>query len=403
MEQHSSEQQHHRGPRSRRPGKHRLEAWLWKDVHRQVIRSIDHPSLVPSEASVSSASRCELVCSYSWAIGQDEKIHIPGSAAVFQNIPLPVTIPKDRGTFFVDQNAARVPDFPFAPLFRATASMNPSFRFDDIDVLVNRNSLRKLLDFSAGRSQDSFRVNLHLVHRTLVIERCERTARELISGSKNSGWGRNFERKFTTYPPGLEDSAAHHRALRYQLGDLACVVRFEVDACYEKTGEGSCSEPLEGAMGRLAVGDGPGEVAASPKLPTQPSMAQATAAEIKTAIKPKSPSAYMPQLWFGRTPWLIIGQHANGTFEQLKITHVAARFTNWEERHQADLRKLVTVLAHLRQAVEEHGGRHCVAIYEKTAKTPEIKVYSSCVVKQAVPDDLRRKLWKSQINGPPTL
>ncbi|KAK1451094.1 hypothetical protein CCUS01_11273 [Colletotrichum cuscutae] len=83
MEQHSSEQQHHRGPRSRRPGKHRLEAWLWKDVHRQVIHSIDHPSLVPSEASVSSASRCELVCSYNWVVGQDEKIHIPGSAAVF--------------------------------------------------------------------------------------------------------------------------------------------------------------------------------------------------------------------------------------------------------------------------------------------------------------------------------
>ncbi|KAK1451093.1 hypothetical protein CCUS01_11272 [Colletotrichum cuscutae] len=30
--------------------------------------------------------------------------------------------------------------------------MNLSFRFDDIDVLVNRNSLRKLFDFSTGRS-----------------------------------------------------------------------------------------------------------------------------------------------------------------------------------------------------------------------------------------------------------
>ncbi|KAK0369742.1 hypothetical protein CLIM01_12900 [Colletotrichum limetticola] len=191
-----------------------MSFWLWKNVHRQVIHSIGHSSLIPSEASVSSDSGYKLVCSYNWAVGQDEKIHIPvGSAAVFRDVPLPVAIPKDRGTFFVDQNAARAPEFPFTPLFRATASMNPSFRFDDIDILVNRNSLRKLLDFSAGRSQDSFCVILHLVHRTLVIERCERTARELISGSKNSGWGRNFERIFTKYPLGLEDSTAYHRAL----------------------------------------------------------------------------------------------------------------------------------------------------------------------------------------------
>ncbi|KAI8278781.1 geranylgeranyl pyrophosphate synthetase [Colletotrichum sp. SAR11_57] len=321
-------------------------------------------------------------------------------AAVFQNVDLPIAVSKDRGTFFVDQNAARVPEFPFAPLFRATTSMNPSFRFDDVDILVNRNSLRKLLDFSAGRSQDSFRLNLHLVHRTLVIERCERTARELISGSKNSGWGRNFERKFTKYPSGLEDSAAHHRALRYQLGDLTCVVRFEVDACYERTAEGTGSESLEGAMGRLTIEDSSSGIATTPQLPKQPPMAQEMAAEIKTATKLKSPSAYMPQLWFGRTPWLIIGQHANGNFEQLKITDTAALFASWEERHQADLRKLVTVLARLREAVAEHGGSHCVAIYEKTANTPGIKVYLSSVLRKAVPDDLRRMLWNSLSTGP---
>ncbi|KAI8233395.1 geranylgeranyl pyrophosphate synthetase [Colletotrichum sp. SAR 10_96] len=130
-------------------------------------------------------------------------------------------------------------------------------------------------------------------------------------------------------------------------------------------------------------------------------MAQSMAAEIKTTTKPKGPSAYMPQLWFGRTPWLIIGQHENGTFAQLKITNTAALFTSWEERNQVDLRKLVTALARLREAVTEHGGSHCVAIYEKTANTPEIKVYPSSAVKKAVPDDLRRMLWDSWSTGPP--
>ncbi|KAH0423706.1 hypothetical protein CcaCcLH18_12002 [Colletotrichum camelliae] len=255
---------------------------------------------------------------------------------------MPIAVPKDRDTVSMVQNAARVPEFPFAPLFRATASMKASFRFDDVDIL----------------------------------------------------------RKFTKYPSGLEDSTAHHQALRYQLGDLTCMLRFEVDACYERTGEGSGSESLEGAIGRPAVEDNPEGIAVPPQPSTQPPMAQSMAAEIKTATKPKAPSAYMPRLWFGRTPWLIIGQHANGNFEQLNITDTAALFASWEERHQADLRKLVTVLAWLREVVREHGGDYCVAIYEKTANTPKIKVYPSHVLRKAVPDGLRRTLWDSWSTGP---
>ncbi|KAF3799152.1 hypothetical protein GCG54_00015338 [Colletotrichum gloeosporioides] len=51
---------------------------------------------------------------------------------------------------------------------------------------------------------------------------------------------------------------AHHQALRHQLGNIAYVVRFEVDAYYEKAGEISSAESLEGAMGRLAVEESSG-------------------------------------------------------------------------------------------------------------------------------------------------
>ncbi|KAK1957307.1 hypothetical protein LY78DRAFT_401263 [Colletotrichum sublineola] len=97
------------------------------------------------------ASGSELVCSYNWRTGHDVRVYIPGFAAIWQDLPLPITLAKDKGAYFVDQNAERVPEFPFEPLFRATATMNQSFRFDDVDPLVNRNSLRKLLDFCAGR------------------------------------------------------------------------------------------------------------------------------------------------------------------------------------------------------------------------------------------------------------
>jgi hypothetical protein len=90
----------------------------------------------------------------------------------------------------VNQNAARVPELPIESLFHATASMNPSFRFDDVDIVINWNSFRKFLDFSADRRQDAFRLNLALVHRTLVVERSESTARTLIRVSQKLSLGK---------------------------------------------------------------------------------------------------------------------------------------------------------------------------------------------------------------------
>ena len=84
--------------------------------------------------------------------------------------------------------------------------MKPSFRFDDVDIIVNRHTLRKLLTFCHGSNQESFRISLHIVHNTLIIERCAQSASQMIYGSALSGYGRNFERTFTQLPPGLENS-----------------------------------------------------------------------------------------------------------------------------------------------------------------------------------------------------
>lgn len=309
---------------------------------------------------------------------------------------LPVTLPKDEGTEFVDQNAARSPEYPFEPLFRAAAFMNPSFRFDHVDVLVNRNSLRKLLDLSAGRRQESFRLNLYLVHRTLVIERCEKNARRLIHGSLNPGWGRMFEKRFAKYPPGLEDSASHHRALQYELGALTCVVRSEVDASYEEgPRSGELSDLLPAMIDSLVIEDSPASKNASRK----PLMAQSTAAEMMTASQDKRLGLYLPQLWFGRTPWLVMGRHSNGTFQEIRITHAEPRFTDWESRRQVELRKLATILTQLRKAVEENRGEHCIAIHQKIDAPSGIRVFPALVSKEAVSTDFRRDFWDCEPRG----
>ncbi|KAH7012563.1 uncharacterized protein B0I36DRAFT_399147 [Microdochium trichocladiopsis] len=155
-------------------------------------------------------------------------------------------------------------------------------------------------------------------------------------------------------------------------------------------------------MAKLSIHDEPVDNTAIARPPGQKAqMTQEMAAEIKTASKPKSLGKNLPQLWFGRTPWLIVGRHAQGTFTECRITNAAAQFADWERRNQADLRMLVAVLGQLREAVKSNGGKHCVAICEKKLFPPVIEVFQSTTAKMAVPDNLRGKIWDAEAGGHP--
>ncbi|KAJ9148652.1 Geranylgeranyl pyrophosphate synthetase [Pleurostoma richardsiae] len=398
-----------------RPRHSRIDVWIWKDViSRKALRTIDGAAIQPAATPVSSQSACDLVSSYNWQDTAEPRIRIPGRAPMWQDVPLPITLSKDSGRSFKDQNAARVPNFPFEPLFRAAALMNPSFRFDDVDIVVNRNSLRKLLDFSEGRVPDTFRVNLLLVRNTLFIERCERSARQLVQGSADPGFGRSFERTFTKFPNGAEDSTAYHRVLRYSLGGLNCVVRFEVDACYDTRAAeqpGKSTDPVANvhdiesitvSMGTLALGGlAVHEAAQQADIRNRGDlMRQSAAAEIKVRATLKPPRHYLPQLWFGRTPWLIIGHHMEGTVNEIKVTDAAALFEDWETRHQASLRRMVAILVELREAARRNGGRSCVAICERNARPHAIKIFAAEGERRPLPEELIRQFWAMEGEGP---
>ncbi len=128
---------------------------------------------------------------------------------------LPVKLLKDNGLRFIDQNAYRCPAYSFAPLFQALSVTKPNFDFAGVDVVVNRNSLRKLLNFAAGRVPDSFRIDLHMLGNTLFICRKEQKNHEILSPDQFVGYGHSFENAFTLPEIGLEDSLSHHRVIRY--------------------------------------------------------------------------------------------------------------------------------------------------------------------------------------------
>lgn len=288
------------------------------------------------------------LCSRYWLYRQSKVVDTVsnlylGGALAWINRTLPVTIPVDSGKHYVDQNKSRAPRYPFEPLFRAAEVMSPDYRFCDVDVVINRNSLRKLLDFCHGRRQDSFRVDLLMVEHTLIVERCEKSATTIVRGSKDSGYGRNFEKAFTQASKGLEDSSSHHRVLSYNLGSLNIAVRFEVDAGLRDSNN---EEPMRGRIKRQKVqDDGSALVEAINllRLGNEQEVAkksrssltavisqgvgttQSSTAEIKSS-KHASVTKSMPQLWFGRTHYLIKGCHLNGIFNKIEATEVAGRF-----------------------------------------------------------------------------
>ncbi|KAK0708499.1 hypothetical protein B0H67DRAFT_648555 [Lasiosphaeris hirsuta] len=260
--------------------------------------------------------------------------------------------------------------------------MSPDFCLDKVDIVTTRNSLRKLLDFCGSRSLQSFRVNISLFKNTLFIEQYD-TA---FMAFQSTGWGHSFEKTFTRFPAGLEASTTYDRFLRYPIGDLNCVVGFEVDACYQGSlgNDGEPAEVTKGPLERVQAGmeqlglssktkAGPPEsktksTTASPTIskagskkppPKPPSnttpkiMPQSTAVEMKSRSKKPGGTVgpYLPQLWFGRTPWLIVGSHIQGTFHHVSVTNVTAHLERWEAERQAELRKLAALLSELREAV----------------------------------------------------
>ncbi|KAK5662395.1 hypothetical protein OQA88_8305 [Cercophora sp. LCS_1] len=370
--------------------------------NEEPIHTIGAADLQPSATPVSSTEPHELICSYNWH--GSKGFHAPGHAPFWQGLPLPKTVPKDRNLKGGPPNHLagwEKTKYPFQQVFQATLQMNPTTRFTNTSIIVTRNSLRKLLDFCSNKSQDSFRINMSLVQNTLLIEQHD----SKYMASQNQGWGHSFERTFTRFPAGLESSTAHDRFLRYKIGHLECVVGFEVDACYHAPNNTNLDDAID--LENLSLGEtmgkGTGKGPMKQKVSTEKGvmgkgadmevMPQSTCAELKsTARKSKPLNAILPQLWFGRTPWLIIGSHTDGTFDKITVTDAAAHFKQWETERQVELGKLAAVLSELRDAVRMNNGEGCAAVYEKGSYARVIKVYA--VEKgRVVPGEIARRFW----------
>jgi hypothetical protein len=307
----------------------------------------------------------------------------------------------------MDQNAYRVPKYPFEPAFQGLSIMNPNMNLDTVDIVANRNSFRKLIDFAAGSKRDPWCMGLHMVNNTLFISRKEKHATQMIFGAANSGYGHNFEKAFTKPEDDMDNSSSHHRVIRYHIGSLDCVVRFEVDAYYDDPD--AVPEPAEDvatAMTQLKIQDQPQIKSSRQQNTSAEKTTQAIQkgtlidpsklAEIKAKRLNRVAEA-LPQLWFGRTPWFMNGNHNKGRFDSVTIAHAEDLYPRWEENNQDRLRKMVSLLGELRRVVQATGGRAAVLVCEK--KSGDLKIYEMKRDGGVLPVDIIKRHWSVRTAG----
>ena len=142
------------------------------------------------------------------------RTYVPvGSPPVWRGRTMPYAVPRDTGTVFVDQNAARLSSSPLLALVAAVSHHAPTFPLSSVDFVTDRNGLRKLWRWVSGDDgAGTFRIDIERVGaRTVLMERWE-VERTQAGGP---GYEKEFEKASTTPAAGCERATGHHRILTY--------------------------------------------------------------------------------------------------------------------------------------------------------------------------------------------
>lgn len=342
---------------------------------------ISHPDLkeisVPASAFVTDVEHLE---SYNWieAPRTTPTIAVPGSPDLWSPPKVSFRLRKDTGHIYIAQNAARHPESPLEPLFRALYVAHPSFNISAIDVVTDRNNIRKLLGFINprwnGDKREDFTMHVEVRNNTAIFCRNETKVEEYIDPHEFRGYGHSFEENCTDRQ--VTGSTGHHRIISYSFGGLNFIVRHETDgyvgvasAQPKPQPAGSRSPDIDDLSGVLD------SLSLSPEISGSGKAKSATTElvirregqvvplpltlEIKTRVshRPLQFGDVVAQLWISQTPNLVRAYHTKGVFEVPKVENVADQVKAWESQNQKDLRLLAGLIEKIRDIVKKGGGR----------------------------------------------
>ncbi|KAI3530198.1 hypothetical protein CABS02_14580 [Colletotrichum abscissum] len=287
-----------------------------------------------------------------------------------------------------------VPDHPLEPLFRVIRAHKPSFELGDVDVVSDRNNIRKLLRFVQASSSEGFEIRAEIAgKKTLLLTRVEEQPTETVRTFK--GFGHNFER---TYMKGLAGSTGHHRIISYHFGGMNFLLRHETDG-YVADGIDPSTAANESGINNLSDLLGSMSVSQA-RDPTNSRITVVTEGnkpidvestlEIKTraASRKLAMEDVIPQLWLSQTPLLVVAHHHQNYFRDVELRNMKQEVRDWEATNRTILRKLAYLISLIRQVVEKSDSRRAVVRYNGG---PAVQLISD-VQGRALPEDLY-SLW----------
>jgi hypothetical protein len=332
---------------------------------------------IPASASITNVQQ---LSSYNWieAPAATPTISVPGSPDLWSPPKAPFRLEKDTGHVYIAQNAARHPESPLEPLFRALYVSDPSFDIASVDVVTDRNNIRKLLGVVNPRwtsyKREDFTIHVEVTKNTAILCRSETKVDEYIGPNEFRGYGHSFEKNCTTQQ--VNGSTGHHRITSCNFGGMKFLVRYETDG-YASVA--SAQQSLQPARNQAPDVDDLSSLLDSLLLSPEHSNSKKTDAtgsklvirkegqvlpldstlEVKTHVahKPLAFEDIVSQLWVSQTPNLVRAYHTRGVFAVPKVEDVAAHIKAWEVQNQKDLRSLAGLIGKIRDIVKKGGGR----------------------------------------------
>lgn len=135
-------------------------------------------------------------------------------------------VPRDAGVQYIHHDASKMGDHsPMLPLFAAIDAMHDNFAYKELDLVTDRNGLRKLLrHIDNVRAGENFRIDVDLVGKTCLFTRQEEENTALVG--QHAGYGHEYLKATTRVPVGCEKMQDHRRIITYVSYDrdgLICV------------------------------------------------------------------------------------------------------------------------------------------------------------------------------------
>ncbi|KAI0310145.1 hypothetical protein OF83DRAFT_1166709 [Amylostereum chailletii] len=372
----------------------------------RVIETIQKPSSLLAPGTGAEVKNVEYIGSYNWTDAKETTIIVPGSPPVWNGRRPPFTLSPDSGIQTIDQNGYKSPSSTLAPLFAAVDALKKKVEWPSIDVVTDRNGLRKLMRWIDGNVSKDFRIDLELAGENTKRYR---------EGSEGKSYGLKFEDETTNAAQGCSASTGHYRIIKYDFYGLKMVVRFEVDACLPtSTPPATSSSPAAtsddlsdllssmNVAGSSAAQKSKNAATSGTKDSTSPSLnivnagsevPQSAIVELTTRSErwfhTFDWAEALPQLYLSATPHLYVGLHNRGTFSEVRKYELNGQEMGERKRTAAaSFLKLARTLEGIQELVVEHGeeGRLSLVCQEGV-----LKVYSRVSAASCLSDELRKR------------